>query len=79
MMDRAAPEPVVVANFRTRLDAESAGGLLAHAGIPFLIQSPEGMGLGPLPQGASLIVRRDQAEAAREVLTDAGLLEEESA
>jgi hypothetical protein len=79
MTGGATPEAVVVANFRTRLDAESAGGLLAHAGIPFLIHSPEGMGLGPLPQGASLIVRQDQAEAAREILTDAGLLDEDSA
>jgi hypothetical protein len=79
MTGGATPEPVVVARFRARLDAESAGGLLAHAGIPFLIQSAEGMGMGPLPQGARLIVRQDQAEAARQVLADAGLLDEESA
>lgn len=71
-------EPVIVATFRTRLDAESAGGLLAQAGIPFLVQSAEGMGMGPLPQGARLIVRDDEADAARHVLTDAGLLDEES-
>jgi Putative prokaryotic signal transducing protein len=72
-------EPVVVANFRTRLDAESAAGLLAHAGIPFVVQSGEGMGMGPLPQGASLIVREDQVDAARRVLADAGLLDEDPA
>jgi hypothetical protein len=72
----SAPEPVVVANFRTRLEAESAGGLLTHAGIPFVLQSGEGIGVGPLPQGASLIVRSDQAEEARDVLLEAGLLEE---
>lgn len=77
MTSRSTPEPVVVAHFRTRLEAESAGGLLAHAGIPFLLQSAEGIGMGPLPQGASLIVRADQADAAREVLADAGLLDED--
>ena len=70
-------QSVVLANFRTRLDAESAGGLLTHAGIPFVVQSAEGMGMGPLPQGASLIVRQDQVESARQLLAEAGLLEEE--
>ncbi len=68
--------PVVVATFRTRLDAESAGGLLEHAGIPFVIQSPEGIGMGPLPQGASLLVRADELEAAKQVLADAGIIKE---
>jgi len=72
-------EPVVVATFRTRLDAESAAGLLAHAGIPFVVQSPEGMGMGPLPLGASLLVRQDHAARAREVLVEAGLLDEGAA
>jgi hypothetical protein len=71
-------QPVVVATFRTRLEAESAGGLLDHAGLPFVIQSPEGLGMGPLSQGASLLVRADEAEAARQVLADAGVIEEPS-
>jgi hypothetical protein len=71
-------EPVLIANFRTRLDAESAGGLLTYAGIPFVIQSPEGIGMGPLSTGASLLVRDDQVEEARRVLADAGLLDEEA-
>lgn len=68
----------VVATFRTRLEAESAGGLLDHAGLPFVIQSPEGIGMGPFSQGASLLVRADQAVAARQVLADAGVLEDPS-
>ncbi len=79
MTGDATHEPVVVATFRTRLDAESAGGLLAHAGIPFVVQSAEGMGMGPLPQGATLIVRDDQAEAAHRLLADAGMVDEDSA
>ncbi len=66
--------PVTIARFRTRLEAESAGGLLEAAGIPFVVQSPEGMGLGPLPQGASLLVRQDQAVRARRLLEEAGVV-----
>lgn len=69
-------QSVVVATFRTRLDAESAGGLLEGAGIAFLIQSAEAMGMGPLPQGASLLVRADELEAAKQVLVDAGIIKD---
>ncbi len=69
-------QSAVVATFRTRLDAESAGSLLEHAGIAFLIQSPEGMGMGPLPQGARLLVRADELAAAKQVLVDAGTIKE---
>jgi hypothetical protein len=61
-------ETVVVATFRTRLDAEIAAGLLQEAGIPYVIQSAEGIGVGPLPPGASLLVARDRLEEARSVL-----------
>ncbi len=64
--------PVVVATFRTRMEAEAASHLLARRGIPFVIQSPEGMQYGPLPQGARLLVRPTDFEAARGVLEDAG-------
>jgi hypothetical protein len=67
-------QPVTIARFRTRLDAEIAGGLLKAAGIPFLVQSPEGMGLGPLSQGTSLLVRQDQAVRARRLLEEAGVV-----
>lgn len=63
---------VTVANFRTRLDAEVAGGLLAAAGIPFLIQSGEGMGIVPAPAGADLKVNPEDAERAHAILADAG-------
>ncbi len=66
-------ESVVVATFRTRLDAESAAGLLEHAKIPFVIQSAESAGMGPLSQGTRLLVRADQAAAARRILADAGI------
>ncbi len=61
-------ETAVVATFRTRLDAEIAAGLLQDAGIPYVIQSAEGIGVGPLPPGASLLVARDRLEEARMVL-----------
>jgi hypothetical protein len=35
-------DPVAIANFRTKLEAEMAAGLLDNAGIPCLIQSTEG-------------------------------------
>ncbi len=61
-------DPVVVATFRTRLDAEIAAGLLQEAGIPFVIRSAEGIGVGPLPPGTSLLVARERVEEARMVL-----------
>jgi hypothetical protein len=69
-------ESITVKTFRTRLEAESAGGLLTAAGIPFVIQSSEGAGMGPLSQGTSLLVRPGQAQEARRVLAEAGLLPE---
>lgn len=64
----------MVATFRTRLEAESAAGLLVEAGIPYVIQSAEGMGAGPLPQGTRLLVREDQVKEAGRILTDAGVI-----
>ncbi|GBD33178.1 MAG: hypothetical protein KatS3mg081_0254 [Gemmatimonadales bacterium] len=61
-------DTVVVATFRTRLEAEIAAGLLQQAGIPYVIQSAEGIGTGPLPPGASLLVARERLEEARMVL-----------
>lgn len=71
MMDDA----VVVANFRTKLEAELAAGLLREAGIPCVVQSAEGIGMGPLPFGASILVHRDQVRNARSVLGGLGLSE----
>ena len=61
-------ELAVAGAFRTRAEAEMAGGLLEEADIPFVLQSQEGMFLGPLPQGATLLVRPDHLDRAREVL-----------
>jgi hypothetical protein len=77
-LGRAVTQPVPLATFRTRLQAAIAAGLLDHAGLPFVIQSPEGIGMGPLSEGASLLVRADDVEAARRVLADAGVLEDPS-
>lgn len=70
-------DPVTIQTFRTRLEAETAGGLLSGAGIPFVIQSFEASGMGPSPQGASLQVRADQASAARRVLAEAGITKDQ--
>ena len=70
-------DPVVVATFRTRMEAEVASNLLARQGIPFVIQSAEGMLHGPLPQGARLLVRPRDLEAARDTLADAGAIDGE--
>lgn len=64
--------PIAVANFRTRLDAEMASQFLKAVGIPFVIQSAEGMLHGPIAPGASILVHPDQVEEARRVLKDAG-------
>ncbi len=57
-----------LANFRTRLEAEAAANLLKNAGIPYLIQSAEGMLHGPLLPGATIYVAPELADEAREVL-----------
>jgi hypothetical protein len=67
-----------IANFRTRLEAETASGLLVAEGIPFLIQSREAAGLGPGPAGASILVREEHAGQATEILRDAGAIEDDA-
>ena len=42
-------DPIAVANYRTRLEAEVASNVLTANGIPFVIQSAEGMLYGPMP------------------------------
>ncbi|UCC73933.1 MAG: DUF2007 domain-containing protein [Gemmatimonadota bacterium] len=61
-------DAVKVANFRTKTEAEAAAGLLKNAGIPYLIQSAEGMLHGPLNPGATIYVAPEAADRAREVL-----------
>lgn len=57
-----------VANFRTKVEAEAAATILKNEGIPYLIQSQEGMLHGPLVPGATIYVAAAHAEIARELL-----------
>lgn len=61
-------ETVAIANFRTKAEAELAAGLLDAAGIPYVLQSQEGVLHGPLNPGASILVSESVAEHARAVL-----------
>jgi hypothetical protein len=60
---------IPIANFRTRLEAEAAARLLDGAAVPYLINSPEGMAHGPLGAGTTIMVRAEDVELAREVLS----------
>jgi hydrogenase maturation factor len=59
---------VAIANFRTKVEAEIAGGVLEAAGIPYIVQSTEGSLIGPINPGASILVSETVAEHARAVL-----------
>ena len=59
---------VAIANFHTKAEAEMAGGLLDAAGIPFVIQSTEGILHGPINPGATVLVGEGAAPHARAVL-----------
>jgi hypothetical protein len=59
---------IPIANFRTRLEAELAARLLDGAAVPYVINSGEGMFHGPLGAGATLLVRADDVELARDAL-----------
>ena len=61
-------DTVAIANFRTKVEAEIAGGLLEAAGIPYVLQSGEGILHGPLNPGASILVSEATQEHARAVL-----------
>lgn len=65
--------PVRIANFRTKLEAETVAGFLDGAEIAYLIQSGEGMLYGPLPAGATLYVAEGDAARARAILRDVGV------
>lgn len=69
---------VAIANFKTKAEAETAGVLLKNAGIPYIIQSQEGMLHGPLFPGATIHVNPEMAEEARDVLGIADDEEEEA-
>ena len=61
-------KPVEVANYRTKLEAEMAAVFLDAEGIPYVIQSMEGILHGPISPGATLLVSPQAADRAREVL-----------
>ena len=63
---------VAIANFMTKTEAEAAAGLLKNEGIPYLIQSQEGMLHGPINPGATIYVAPEVADQARDVLGVAG-------
>ena len=64
---------ISIANFRTKLDAEIAGGLLDNAGVPYIIQSQEGMLHGPIMPGATILVSAEDEDQARQILSDASM------
>jgi len=66
-------ETVALANFRTKMDAEIACGLLDNADIPYVIQSQAGMLHGPMSVGATLLVSRENLERAAAILADVGI------
>lgn len=75
---------MVVATFHHRHEAELARGFLTDAGIRAVVSADDGGGAFGAPltffQGsfARVAVRKEDEEAARRVLSDAGLLEGES-
>ena len=66
--------PVVVAHFRTRIEAEFAHDLLEDAGIPSVVSSDDAGGMYPGRDGARLLVDEADAEDARDILLDAGAI-----
>ncbi len=59
---------VDIGNFHTKAEAELAGGVLEAAGIPYVIQSTEGILHGPINPGATVLVGEAAAPNARMVL-----------
>ena len=75
-----ASEPVVVARFHYRHQAELAYGFLQDAGIEaaLFIDDAGGMEVGlAFANPARLMVHPDRVEEARDILTSAGILEDE--
>jgi hypothetical protein len=68
----------MVANFRFRREAVTAKTVLENAGIPCLVQSAEGSGFGPIAGGSSVLVRPEDLDRARQLLDDAGVIQDES-
>ncbi len=66
------PALVKLTNYRNRIEAEADAGLLNEAGIPYLIQSPDGGGVIPAPGGATILVRSEHLHDARLALEQYG-------
>ena len=66
-----------IANFRYKREAEMARALLANAEIPCVIQSAEGSGFGPIAGGTTILVRREDASRASQILRDEGMIEQD--
>jgi Putative prokaryotic signal transducing protein len=71
---RQSNRTVPVANFRTKMGAEMAAGLLQEREIPYVIQSTEGILHGPIMPGATILVPASAVEEARQILADANML-----
>ena len=81
-MTDAAGEPVLVARYTSRHEAEMALGILQDAGLAAAILSDDAGSMRPelTWQGRVwLWVAGDEAAAARQLLADAGFLEDPSA
>jgi hypothetical protein len=63
---------VAVADFRTRLEAEVAAQALDEARIRYVINSDEAMLHGPLSVGTTILVREQDADRARRILSRRG-------
>lgn len=74
-------DTVVVATFNHRHQAEMARGYLEHEDIPAVVAADDGGGAFGVPltfsleSFATVRVRREEADRARRVLVDAGLVE----
>jgi hypothetical protein len=60
-------EAIKVADFATKLEAQTAGRRLEQEGIPFIVKSQDSL-LAPDPVSATIYVAPDIAERARTVL-----------
>lgn len=64
---------ILLHRFSSRMEAEMAGEILKQAEIPYLIQSEDigifGPGAGPAPMGARLMVRQDDLQDAKVLLS----------
>jgi hypothetical protein len=68
-------ETEIVAVFSHRYQAEMAAGYLRDAGVSVAIFADDGGGAYPLGTGAQVVVPREEADWAKDVLVRAGVLE----